>query len=201
MQGIQGVVFLDAVIERSGKVRDARVVGSIPEFDAAAQAAVRAWQYSPLTGEVGTMPPEAAVKLVSVRFAQGPGPTSLDYVDVARFYTVTGRGDAQVMLQRAIASLAEPPTASSNTPKKIKDVAVIYPPVARNAAVQGVVGLELTIDEGGNVTNARVTHSVHPLLDASAVIAARQWKYEPTVVDGKPVSVTTNVTVAFSVGR
>jgi TonB family protein len=202
--GVQGIVFLDVVIDRSGSVRDARIIGSIPQFDAAAQTAVRGWRYSPLTADVGSDIPDAAVKLVSVRFAPGPAPTPLDYVDVVRFYAVTGRGDAQAMLQRAIDSVAEPPPANSGgtvTPTKIKDVSAIYPPVARNAAVQGVVGLELTINEQGNVTNARVTRGVHPLLDASAVIAARQWKYAPTVVEGKPVPVTTNVTVTFSLGR
>ncbi len=55
-----------------------------------------------------------------------------------------------------------------------------------NGNYRGMV--ELDIDEGGNVTNARVLQSVHVLYDALLLNAARGWKYEPPRVAGKPTA-------------
>ena len=58
-----------------------------------------------------------------------------------------------------------------------------------------MVILEITIDAAGAVSNARV-HSI-PLLDRAAVDAARQWRYEPTLLNGRPVPVILTATVDF----
>ena len=74
----------------------------------------------------------------------------------------------------------------------------VYPPLAKQVRVQGVVTLEATIDREGNVTGVKVINSTHPLLIQSAVDAVRQWKYRPTLLNGEPVEVVTTVTVKFS---
>ena len=65
---------------------------------------------------------------------------------------------------------------------------------ARN--VHGVVIVEVTIDVDGTVKDARVLRSI-PMLDAAALEAVRQWRYEPTTIDGKPVPVIMTVPVTF----
>jgi protein TonB len=75
-----------------------------------------------------------------------------------------------------------------------------YPPLAAAARVQGTVLLEATIDEEGNVVNLMVLRSV-PLLDGAALDAVRQWKYEPTLLNGSPVPVLMSVSVRFELGR
>ncbi len=47
--------------------------------------------------------------------------------------------------------------------------------------------VRVIIDELGNVEEARVVESVHPVYDALLLSAARTWKYEPAKLDGKPV--------------
>ena len=84
-------------------------------------------------------------------------------------------------------------------PNKIKDVAPKYPDIAKQARVQGIVILEAIIDPTGNVTNVRVLRSI-PLLDQSAIDAVRQWKYEPTLLNGVPVPIVMTVTVNFTLG-
>lgn len=64
-----------------------------------------------------------------------------------------------------------------------------YPPIARAAHVSGAVTVQVTVDENGNVTSASAV-SGHPLLQASAVAAARQAKFRPTMLSGQPVKVT-----------
>jgi protein TonB len=82
-------------------------------------------------------------------------------------------------------------------PKKIRHVAPVYPEVAQNAKVQGVVILEALVDHNGGVADARVLRSV-PLLDQAALDAVMQWKFTPTLLNGNPVSVLMTVTVNFT---
>ncbi|MGZ5496645.1 MAG: energy transducer TonB, partial [Candidatus Aminicenantales bacterium] len=80
--------------------------------------------------------------------------------------------------------------------KLIKEVAPVYPEVARLAEVQGVVILSVKADETGKIVDAMVLRSI-PLLDQAAIDAVRQWVYEPMIINGKAVSVVFTVTVRF----
>ena len=82
-------------------------------------------------------------------------------------------------------------------PQKIKDVPPVYPQIAQEQRVEGVVILELLVDPQGIVSSARVVRSV-PMLDEAALEAVLQWEYTPTMLNGQPVSLLYNVTVAFS---
>jgi protein TonB len=62
------------------------------------------------------------------------------------------------------------------------------PPLAKAAKVSGTVIVEIAVDEEGNVFAARQI-SGHPLLVDAALRAARQWKFEPTIMSGVPVRV------------
>jgi TonB family protein len=79
----------------------------------------------------------------------------------------------------------------------IKRVEPTYPPLARATKVTGSVTVEIFIDYEGNVASARAIAG-HPLLKDSAVVAARQWKYRPTEVSGKPVRVIGTLVFKFS---
>ncbi|MCY4029434.1 MAG: energy transducer TonB [Acidobacteria bacterium] len=82
-------------------------------------------------------------------------------------------------------------------PRKTHDVSPDYPAGARAARAQGVVILEATIGPTGEVVEVEVLRSV-PELDEAAVTAVRQWRYEPTLVDGVAVPVLMTVTVHFT---
>jgi periplasmic protein TonB len=64
-----------------------------------------------------------------------------------------------------------------------------YPAIAKAAHASGAVHVQVLIDEKGNVLTASAV-SGHPLLKASAVGAARQAKFSPTVLSGQPVKVS-----------
>ncbi len=82
-------------------------------------------------------------------------------------------------------------------PVKIKNVAPVYPEIARSARVSGAVVVEATVGEDGKVMDTRILHSI-PLLDQAALDAVRQWEYTPTLLNGKPVPVVTTVTINFT---
>ena len=83
------------------------------------------------------------------------------------------------------------------TPTKITDVKPLFPPVAQQARVQGVVIIEALIDDRGEVANARVLRSI-PMLDDAALSAVSQWQFTPTLLNGAPVGVIMTVTVNFT---
>jgi protein TonB len=92
------------------------------------------------------------------------------------------------------------PGGNVTAPRKRHHVNPVYPPVAAAARIQGAVVLEATIDENGDVVNLRVLRSI-PLLDGAAIDAVRQWKYEPTLLNGRPVAILMSVSVRFELGR
>jgi protein TonB len=88
------------------------------------------------------------------------------------------------------------PGGDITAPRRIKDVAPVYPAIAQSARVQGDVIIEATIGVDGKVQDARVLRSV-PLLDQAAVTAVRGWEYTPTLLNGQPVAIIMTVTVRF----
>jgi periplasmic protein TonB len=79
----------------------------------------------------------------------------------------------------------------------IYQVKPVYPPLARQARVQGVVVLEAVISKEGTIESLRAV-SGHPLLNQAALDAVKQWRYRPTLLSGEPVAVVTTVTVTFT---
>jgi len=73
----------------------------------------------------------------------------------------------------------------------------VYPPLAKQARISGVVRLNVIIGKEGTVQNITVA-SGHPLLVPSAMQAVKDWVYEPTLVNGKAVEVATQVEVNFT---
>jgi len=71
-----------------------------------------------------------------------------------------------------------------------------YPAAAKAARAQGVVTVQVTVDETGSVTAARAVTG-HPLLQAAAAAAAKQAKFSPTLLSGQPVKVTGLLTYNF----
>ena len=81
-------------------------------------------------------------------------------------------------------------------PRQTYSIDPEYPPLARQTHISGTVVIDAIIDERGNVVQARAV-SGHPLLVAAALRAVLQWKYEPTSLNGQPVSVELQVQVSF----
>jgi TonB family protein len=72
----------------------------------------------------------------------------------------------------------------------------VYPPIARAARASGEVTVEVTVDEEGYVISAEAVDG-HPLLLQAAVGAARQARFAPTLLEGKPVKVMGVITYYF----
>jgi len=170
-QGLQGVVELEATINRAGHVVGVKVLPAQapqPLLEAAAVAAVRQWKYAPykINGKA-----QAVIFTVTITFALS---------------------DKKEDQQAA--------KAFDDRPKRISDVKPVYPEEALKQGIQGVVLVEATIDEKGDVVAAKAlpAKNPQPLLEEAALTAVRQWKFEPIIKNGKACTVTFTVTINFA---
>jgi protein TonB len=73
----------------------------------------------------------------------------------------------------------------------------MYPPLARQARIQGPVVLQAEISKDGSIENLHLI-SGHPMLAPAAIEAIKQWKYKPYILNGEPVEVETTITFNFT---
>lgn len=76
----------------------------------------------------------------------------------------------------------------------------IYPPLAKQARIQGVVRFNAIIGKDGTIQNLQLI-SGHPLLVPAAEEAVKQWLYRPTLLNGEPVEVATVIDVNFTLSQ
>jgi protein TonB len=79
----------------------------------------------------------------------------------------------------------------------IRKIQPAYPPLARQARIQGSVLLQAEISREGTIVNLRLV-SGHPMLAPAALEAVKQWRYRPYILNGEPVEVETQITVNFT---
>ncbi len=103
-------------------------------------------------------------------------------------------------------------TSDSGTPQRIRvggnvqqtnlisQTRPAYPPLAKQARIQGLVRLNAIIAKDGTVANLTVIAG-HPLLVEAALEAVRQWIYKTTLLNGEPVEVQTVIDVNFTLSQ
>jgi protein TonB len=79
----------------------------------------------------------------------------------------------------------------------VRRVNPTYPPLARQARIQGTVVLHAMISKDGTIEGLTLI-SGHPMLAPAAIDAVKQWKYKPYLLNGEPVEVDTEVLVNFT---
>ena len=174
--GIQGTVELEAVVLTDGTVGDVRVVKSLDRvfgLDEQAMQAARRWVFRPPVDTAGK-PVHAVVTLI-LDFRLAKQSADLEF------------------RQGALA----PGTPGLTPAKTIHTVSPKYTAEAMRAKVQGSVELEVVVGPDGTVERARVTRSLHPDLDAQALVAIGQWRFEPATLDGTPAVTWMRVTMDF----
>jgi protein TonB len=81
--------------------------------------------------------------------------------------------------------------------KLLVKVVPAYPPMARTTRTQGTVCLLGVIATDGTIQSLHVI-SGHPLLVNAALDAVRQWRYKPTILNGRAVEVEAPISVTFT---
>jgi TonB family protein len=107
-------------------------------------------------------------------------------------------------LQWAFAQMSVPPTPNpvgnfGSSPIVVyRGTDPSYTEEARKAGLQGTVQVSLMIGDDGVPQNLRVISPLGLGLDEKAIEAASQWRFQPAVLNGQPVSISTTITVTFS---
>jgi protein TonB len=82
----------------------------------------------------------------------------------------------------------------------IRQIPPVYPPIAKSARISGTVRLRVVVGTDGAVKDVTPI-SGHPLLTKAATDAVSQWIYKPTVLNGQPVEVVTEVAINFTLSQ
>jgi hypothetical protein len=106
-------------------------------------------------------PPEPAKKEPAA-----PAPQPVPQVDPNHIYTVDDR------------EVSVPVVVHQEVPR-------IPTALSQQARERGV--LEIVIDERGRVVTMNIRMSIHPMYDTLLMSAARDWRYQPATLAGKPV--------------
>jgi TonB family protein len=183
---IQGTVVLRIVIDKEGAVRDPRIVSGHPMLSPAAIEAVKQWRYGRYTSDDKPVEVETIVR-VNFKMPDGPemrtpqraGQDSPLHEGVPQLVRVSAR-----IMQGLLEHKVEPE----------------YPADAKEKHVEGMVVLNVDIDDEGNVGRVELV-SGHPMLAPAAMDAVLDWKYRPFALNGVAVPVETTVEVKFALAE
>ena len=168
---IPGRVALNAIVNKAGDVESVEAVGGHPMLVQAASEAVKQWKYRRY--EVNGIS-RAVETTIHVEFSN--------------------ESNAGAEATDAVSPLLITP---DDVPaQSIYRIAPTYPPLARQARIQGMVMLRITINTLGEVRDVRLVIG-HPMLAPAAIDAFKKWRYMPYEVDGRTVEVETDVQVIF----
>lgn len=172
--GIEGKVFVKAVLDTDGSIISAEVVKGIGAgCDEAALKAINETQFTP--GYKDGEPVKTEIT-IPVKFKLKDAKSK---TESAAIYKVT---DEMASVVGSVASIAQK---------------VVYPDLAKRAGIEGKVIVQAVIDESGSVVSTEVLESVGSGCDEAAVKAITQTKFKPGIKDGKAVKSEVTIPVKF----
>lgn len=171
--GMEGTVLLECVVTAEGTVGDVRVRTPLyPSLDDAAIAALKQWRFKPGARDGKPVPVAVDVEM-SFTLDAGKGPR-LDSADVYK------------------------PGPDATAPSVMQEVKAVYTDAARQAGIEGTVGIECVVLPDGTVGRLRLTKRLDPGLDVEAVKALRRWRFAPGLRNGQPVPVQVTIEQVFT---
>jgi TonB family protein len=170
---ITGVVKLNAIIAVDGSVKKIEVISGHPLLVPAALDAFKDWKFPPQSRDTSGV--------FDIPFTLPAGDPPELALETPRKMVAPARIKVGPNVFAA---------------RLIRKVDPVYPAQARAENIQGDVTVQILVDTAGHVTEVTPIEG-NPVLAAAAVDAVRQYAYQPTLLNGNPVEVTTNVVVPF----
>jgi TonB family protein len=129
-------------------------------------------------------------------------PVEASLFEIPKEYTAAPADDLiRGMVQSASEKASGPQrirvSSTVQSAKLVRQPAPIYPQEAKEAGISGHVILNIVVGKDGTVQDVSLV-SGHPLLVPAAKDAVKQWTYQPTLLNGEPVEVVTQVEVNFT---
>lgn len=202
--------------EQQSALLNSRVRGeAAPDFDAqlkALSAKVQALQKIKGFVTFGIYEPAGRELLASLPVHVGDAPTTENMMALSaaakKFDEHLIVGSSQITPEEVEIRIAAPGSemqkikvgGNVQQANLIKKVQPVYPPEAKAAGVQGTVLLSVTIGKDGSILTISVV-SGDPMLVPVAIDAVKQWVYRPTLLNGNPVEVATEIQVNFTLSQ
>jgi TonB family protein len=179
--GIEGAVYMEAVVEADGSVGEVRVTRSLdPGLDDHAIQTLKQWRFEP-----GRRDGVAVPVLIEMEM------------------TFSLRDGKPERMAVSIPSTTWPPAGAVHpgsgvqSPRLVHETKPSYTPAAMRAGIEGMVWMEAVVGADGRVSDVRVTQSLDHGLDEEAVRTLREWRFAPGRRDGVPVPVVVEVQMSF----
>jgi len=166
---VEGLVICELVVGIDGRVKNTRVLRTVPELMQAVVDAVQYWRFEPtrFNGE-----------LMEIVFT-----TSVQFSLSDRSVRVSGEQPSRRL-----------PDGTA-PPKRTKYVAPIYQPGSLRADQTGAMRVEVVVGPTGKVRGARILEHASPPVERAIIDALRQWTYAPTFVDGVATDIAFEITI------
>jgi TonB family protein len=180
-KSLEDTVVIEGRTDTEGNVIGVEILkGKHEILNKAAAEAVKQWKYEPMIIDGKA---RAIFFTVSCRFRLDP----------------EKKKNVTVKSAEAADEKAAPVYAIGDIkgPKLITKVEPVYPEEAKKNGIKGIVIIEATTNDKGDVVDTNILKSV-PGLDQAAIDALKQWKYEPMIISGKPKGFVFTVTMRFN---
>jgi TonB family protein len=187
MEGVEGTVLLEFVIDREGNVIDPKIGSSTePRFNEYALEAIRESKFFP--GLVDDKPVNFPVEFpITYTSEFGTGQVPPDSVfnhlvsNFGTFYVKTPGGHELAELKVSPILRQEP----------------FFPEEMRESKTSGTVKLRFTVTEEGRVEDPEIVESSNKEFEQSALMAIRFWQFIPRIKEGKPVRSQVELPISF----
>ncbi len=187
MEGVEGTVLLEFVIDRDGNVIEPKISSSTePRFNEYAIEAIRESKFFPalVDDKPVNFPVEFPITYTS-EFGTGQIPTDSVFnhliSNFGTFYVKTPEGHELAEIEVTPILRQEP----------------IFPEEMKESETSGRVKLRFTVTEEGQVKNPEVVESSHKEFEQSALMAIRFWQFIPRIRGGKPVQSQVELPISF----
>jgi TonB family protein len=209
-----GTVIMRVQVSKSGLIHDFEISSDPSNLAVPAIEAVKRWKYKPADWVTGPLTDLTnRYTFLSVVLKKGAAPLITEVEQSVPSGVGCGTSRASSREQDIIAWIVNsispqiPRVAlpsrirvsqGAMRPFLVKKVNPDYPAEATDKQIGGMVVLHIIIDRGGNVSNVE-PESGDPLLIDASILAVKQWKYKPYLLNKTPVEVETMVTINFVV--
>ena len=186
-KGFANVVF---IVDETGQQRDMVVASATHSaFGVAAIKAIQKWDYIPL--QVDGKPQSCRVK-VEVDYEHRGGGTSIRPISINKALQSFEREIPLFDHYTVILGQLD------HKPKLINDVSPVYPESLRKAKKSGLVVIDFFIDPTGNVRAPGIKMATNKEFAIAALVAVKEWKFDPPMKEGKPTHARVNQRFSFS---
>lgn len=193
MAGItRGQTVAVVSIDTEGKVQDSMILSQThPRLAETTIEALRQWRFIPARLDGAPVPVQTELK---VDYSLEGAVITANAVDHFFFDRIEGAGETAVTRHLCPASRLD------RLPELVSGEAPRYAKAADAEGVAGRVKVHFYIDERGEVRFASAEPGAHPYLLEQAVLAVRQWRFQPPTSRGSPVLVAAMQEFDFGAG-